>query len=83
MDRDMTSQDSPPVPVVGGDVAPAHGHRFVVVGFNIVGRERERRQINEKTEQEEKHTSLEELQGGRKQLGSSTLRFINRTQHRV
>lgn len=36
MDRDMergkTSQDSPPVTVVGGDVAPTHGHTFVVVG---------------------------------------------------
>lgn len=32
MERGKTSQDSPPVTVVGGDVAPAHGHRFVVVG---------------------------------------------------
>lgn len=27
-----TSQESPPVTVVGGNVAPTHGHTFVVVG---------------------------------------------------
>lgn len=27
-----TSQDSPPVTVVGGNVAPTHSHTFVVVG---------------------------------------------------
>lgn len=34
MDRDMkkTSQDSPPVTVVGGNVAATHSHTFVVVG---------------------------------------------------
>ncbi len=30
--RGKTSQDSPPVTVVGGNVAPTHGHTFVVVG---------------------------------------------------
>ena len=34
MDRDTEreDQDSPPVTVVGGNVAPTHGHAFVVVG---------------------------------------------------
>lgn len=32
-DRDMeTSQESPPVTVVGGKAARTHGHTFVVVG---------------------------------------------------